>query len=154
MYYAARAGTPAALAPLPIQFGDYALWQRQRLAGPALERDLAYWREQLAALPLLQLPTDRPRPARADHHGARERFEIEPTLLAELKALARRENATLFMLLLAAFQVLLMRYSGQRDVVVGSPVAGRNRTELEGLIGYFVNTLVLRSDLSGQPGFV
>ena len=154
LYAAFCAGQPNPLAALPIQFADYAVWQRQRLEGPSAEGDLAYWREQLKDLQVLQLPTDRARPARPNYQGARERFEIEPSVLAELKALARRENVTLYMLLLGAFQVLLMRYSGQHDVVVGSPVAGRHRTELEGLIGYFVNTLVLRSDLSGSPSFV
>ena len=154
LYAAHGSAERAALPALPIQFADYTLWQRRHLHGALAERDLAYWRGQLAGLQPLQLPTDRPRPRRSAHRGAQLRFEIEPTLLAELKALARRENATLFMVLLAAFQVLLMRYSGQHDVAVGSPVAGRSRAELEGLIGYFVNTLVLRADLSSNPGFV
>ncbi|HSV52507.1 MAG TPA: amino acid adenylation domain-containing protein, partial [Burkholderiaceae bacterium] len=149
----ASAGEAAGLAPLPLQYGDYALWQRQRMASEALAQQLRYWREQLKGLPTLELPTDRPRPARASHRGGIERFSLSAALLGELKGLAQRENATLFMVLLAAFKVLLMRTTGQHDIAVGVPVAGRNRTELEGLIGYFVNTLVLRSDLSGQPRF-
>ena len=154
LYGAFDAGQPDPLAPLPRQFTDYAVWQRQRLNEPGGTRDLAYWRAQLAGLEPLQLHTDRARPPRSNHQGASERFEISPATLAELKALARRENATLFMVLLAAFQVLLMRHSGQHDVAVGTPVAGRHRTEFEGLIGYFVNTIVLRSDLSGNPSFL
>ncbi|MGK2915905.1 MAG: amino acid adenylation domain-containing protein, partial [Porticoccaceae bacterium] len=127
LYTAFCAGQPDPLPPLPIQFADYALWQRQRLAGPANEGDLAYWRKQLQALEALSLPTDRPRPPRSSYQGAQVRFAIAAELLAELKALARRENVTLYMLLLAAFQVLLMRYSGQQDVVVGTAVAGRHR---------------------------
>jgi amino acid adenylation domain-containing protein len=154
LYAAFCAGLPDPLPALPIQFGDYTLWQRRHLQSAPAQRDLAYWCEQLAGLEPLQLPTDRPRPVRPDHQGAQETFAIEPALLAAVKALARRENATPFMVLLAAFQVLLMRYSGQHDVAVGTPVAGRSRTELEGLIGYFVNTVVLRGDLSGEPSFI
>lgn len=153
LYGAFGAGQPDPLESLPRQFTDYAVWQRERLNEPSGAHDLAYWRAQLAGIEPLQLHTDRARAPRSNHHGAREHVEISPATLLELKALARRENATLFMVLLAAFQVLLMRHSGQHDVVVGSPVAGRHRTEFEGLIGYFVNTLVLRSDLSGNPGF-
>ncbi len=154
LYGAYCTGQPDGLAPLPRQFADYSVWQRERLNGPSDTRDLAYWRKQLAGIEPLQLHTDRARAPRSNHQGARKHVEISPNTLAELKALARRENATLFMVLLAAFQVLLMRHSGQHDVAVGSPVAGRHRTEFEGLIGYFVNTLVIRSDLSGNPSFV
>ncbi len=149
----AAAGDTAALAPLPIQFADYASWQRERLASEALQRQLQYWRRQLDGIEPLELPTDRPRPARFAYVGAGERFALNAPLLTGLKALAQRQSATLFMVLLAAFQVLLMRHSRQHDVAVGVPVAGRQRPELEGLIGYFVNTLVMRADLSGNPGF-
>lgn len=154
LYTAFCAGLSDSLPALPIQFGDYALWHRQRQNGPANQRDLAFWRQQLQALEPLRLPTDRPRPPRPSYRGAHYQFALPMALLVNLKALARRENVTLYMLLLAAFQVFLMRWSGQRDVVVGSPVAGRSRTELEGLMGYFVNTLVLRSDLAGSPSFI
>ena len=149
----ASAGDAAALAPLPIQFADYASWQRERLASEALQRQLQYWRQQLDGIETLDLPTDRPRPAQITYRGASERFALPAPLLTRLKALAQRESATLFMVLLAAFQVLLMRHSRQQNVAVGVPVAGRHRTELEGLIGYFVNTLVMRVELSGNPGF-
>ncbi|MBL8318097.1 MAG: amino acid adenylation domain-containing protein, partial [Burkholderiaceae bacterium] len=144
---------PSALPALPIQFADYACWLQQRLHGEHAQRELAYWRAALAELQPLQLPTDRPRPLRPTQHGAQHGFELDSELTAQLQALAQRENVTLFMLLLAAWQVLLMRYSGQHDLAVGSPVAGRPRSELEPLIGYFVNTLVLRADGSANPGF-
>jgi amino acid adenylation domain-containing protein len=153
-YAAARHGQRAVLDPLPLQFGDYSCWEQQQLAAPAAGRDLDYWRRQLSGLEPLALPTDRPRPHNGSQAGAEERFTIAPAFLDELKALARREDVTLFMLLVAAFQVVLMRYSGQRDIAVGSPVAGRVRSELEGLIGNFVSSLVLRTDLSGNPTFV
>ncbi|HKH45274.1 MAG TPA: amino acid adenylation domain-containing protein, partial [Thermoanaerobaculia bacterium] len=140
------------LPELPIQYTDFAVWQRGRLAGEALEQELAWWRERLAGAPaLLELPTDRPRPAAQSFRGGK--VEIALSGSAEIAALSRRSGATLFMTLLAAFDALLSRLTGQLDVVVGSPVAGRDRTELEGLIGFFVNTLVLRTDLSGDPGF-
>jgi amino acid adenylation domain-containing protein len=147
-------GDAGCLAPLPVQFADYAVWQRKQLAAGRFDKQLHYWREHLAGLEALELPTDRPRPVRASYRGAVEHFQLPGAVLEQLKALAGRETATLFMVLLAAFQVLLMRYSRQRDLAVGFPVAGRTRTEFEGLIGYFVNTLVLRTDLSGNPGFV
>ena len=149
----AAAADATALAPLPIQFADYAWWQRERLSSAALQRQLKYWRRQLDGIETLDLPTDRPRPAQITYRGANEPFVLPAPLLTRLKALAQREGATLFMLLLAAFQVLLMRHARQQDVAVGVPVAGRHRTELEGLIGYFVNTLVMRADLSGNPAF-
>jgi len=154
LYAAFCAGLPSPLVALPIRFADYAIWQRERIQSEAAQDDMNYWLGQLKGLDALELPTDRARAARLDHKGASLCFEIAPTLVCELKALALRENVTLFMLLLAALQVLLMRYSGQDDVVVGSPVAGRNRTVLEGLVGHFVNTLVLRGDLSGSPSFI
>ena len=153
LYGACRRGEVSPLAELPVQYADYALWQRQWLQGEVLEQQLAYWKQALAELPVLELPTDRPRPMAASYRGARVAFELGEELTGGLKALSRREGATLFMTLLAAFQVLLYRYSGQEDLAVGVPVAGRSRPELEGLIGLFVNTLVLRGDLSGAPSF-
>ena len=149
----AEAGNPAALAPPLIQFADYAAWQREHLTGETLQRHLQYWRRQLEGIETLELPTDRPRPAQISYRGASERFALPAPLATRLRALAQRQSATLFMVLLAAFQVLLMRHSRQQNLAVGIPVAGRHRTELEGLIGYFVNTLVMRADLSGDPGF-
>ncbi|HEX6087530.1 MAG TPA: amino acid adenylation domain-containing protein [Thermoanaerobaculia bacterium] len=149
---AAYAGEP--LAPLPVQYADHAAWLRTRLDGGLLAEQLAYWRNALAGAPTtLALPLDRPRPAVQTMRGATQRFAVSPELAAYLKEIARTGNATLFMTLLAAFQVLLHRYTGQDDILVGSPVAGRNRAEVEGLIGFFVNTLVLRGDLSGDPAF-
>jgi len=153
LYEAFRAGRPSPLPELPVQYADYAVWQREWLRGEVLEEQLSYWKQALADLPVLELPTDRPRPAVASNRGARFGFELGEDLTRELKELGRRERATLFMTLLAAFQVLLYRFSGQEDVAVGVPLAGRRRPELEGLIGFFVNMLVLRGDLSGQPSF-
>ncbi|HLL82843.1 MAG TPA: condensation domain-containing protein, partial [Longimicrobium sp.] len=154
LYAAYREGRPSRLPELAVQYADYAVWQREQLEGEVLERQLAYWRERLADAPaLLELPTDHPRPLVPAYDGAYESLELPGDLLARLKALGHRETATLYMVLLAASQVLLSRYSGSDDVVVGSPVAGRTRGEVEGLIGFFVNTLVLRTDLSGDPRF-
>jgi amino acid adenylation domain-containing protein len=154
LYAAALEGAPSPLPELPVQYADYAVWQRAQLAGETLDRQLAYWRQRLAGAPaLLELPTDHPRPALQTHRGARESFELSPELLARLEALGRGEGATLFMVLLGVLQVLLSRYSGSEDVVVGSPITGRTRHEVEGLIGFFTNTLVLRTDLSGDPAF-
>ncbi len=144
------AGSP--LPELPVQYADYAVWQREWLTGEVLEEQLRYWKEELrGAPPLLDLPTDRPRttglPARAERH----RFSLPPGVARRLRALSRREGATLFMSALAAWQALLGRWSGQDDVVVGSPVAGRTRAETEGLVGFFVNMLALRADLAGEP---
>ncbi|HST57879.1 MAG TPA: condensation domain-containing protein, partial [Longimicrobium sp.] len=154
LYGAYRDGRESPLPELPVQYADYAVWQREQLQGPVLERQLAYWTGQLAGAPaLLELPTDHPRPAEQSHRGARERFQLPESLVERLTALGQREGATLFMVLLGAFQVILARYSGSEDVVIGSPIAGRTRREVEGLIGFFVNTLVLRGDLSGDPTF-
>ena len=153
LYGAYIRGEACPLGELPVQYADYADWQRERLTGGALRRLLAYWKPALAELPTLELPTDRPRPPVASHRGGRITFEIDETLTRALKELCRREGATLFMTLLAAFQVLLHRYSGQEDIAVGAPVAGRHRQVLEGLIGFFVNTVVLRGDLRGLPAF-
>jgi amino acid adenylation domain-containing protein len=154
LYEAYSRGEPLPLAELAIQYADYALWQREWLQGEVLEEQLGYWREQLAGVPpSLDLPTDRARPAVQSYRGAEQRLELGGALCAGLKALSRGEGVTLFMTLLAAYQVLLHRCTGQDDVVVGSGIANRNRVEIEGLIGFFVNTLVLRSVLSGNPTF-
>ncbi|MFC4047974.1 condensation domain-containing protein, partial [Dactylosporangium siamense] len=142
-----------ALPPLPVQYADFAVWQREWLAGPVLESQLEYWRAQLAGAPALELPTDRPRPAVRSTAGDVVEFEVPRAVAEALREAARGSAATMFMTLLGAFAVLLGRYSGQDDIVVGTPIANRNRAEVEGLIGFFVNTLVLRTDLSGDPTF-
>ena len=153
-YAALMHGVEPNLSSLPVQYGDYVIWQRQRLKGEVLERQLAYWSGRLKGAPAaLALPTDRPRPAVQSFRGARRSFDIRREVATALAALSRREGATLFMVLLAAFQVLLSRWSGQEDVVVGTPIAGRTEVGLEGLIGLFVNTLALRTDVSGDPSF-
>jgi amino acid adenylation domain-containing protein len=154
LYHAFASDQPVALPELPVQYADFAVWQRGWLQGPALDRQLAYWKDQLADAPaVLELPTDFPRPAAQTYRGRSELIVLNETLTRAVHMLSRREGVTPFMTLLTAFQVLLSRYSGQDDVSVGAPIAGRNRTELEGLIGFFVNTLVLRTDLSGNPTF-
>ncbi|HEU4452036.1 MAG TPA: amino acid adenylation domain-containing protein, partial [Longimicrobium sp.] len=154
LYAAYLAGRESPLPELAVQYADYAVWQREQLEGEVLDRQLSYWRERLADAPaLLELPTDRPRPAVQAYRGATAPVELSPELLERLRALGRSEGATLYMTLLGAFQVLLSKYSGSGDVVVGSPIAGRTRGEVEELIGFFVNTLVLRTDLSGDPSF-
>ena len=154
LYAAYLAGKTCDLAPLPIQYLDYANWQRQWLQGAMLESELAYWTQQLKSAPAsLELSTDRPRPLLQSYRGASQFLMIPGSLAERLRQIGQREGATLFMTLLAAFQVLLARYTGKEDIVVGSPVAGRSHTETEGLIGFFVNTLVLRNDLSGNPTF-
>ncbi|HID54166.1 MAG TPA: non-ribosomal peptide synthetase, partial [Anaerolineae bacterium] len=153
-YTAVTQNQPRALPELPIQYSDFAWWQRNWLQGDALEEQLAYWREKLAdAPPLLELPTDHPRPAVQTHRGAHLPFTLSADLTRRLKEISRQTDATLFMTLLAAFQTLLSRYARQEDVCVGTPIANRNRAEIEGLIGFFVNTLTLRADLSGNPAF-
>jgi amino acid adenylation domain-containing protein/non-ribosomal peptide synthase protein (TIGR01720 family) len=153
LYNAFSNQQPSPLPELPIQYADYAAWQRSWLRGAVLEEQLAYWRRQLADLPMLQVPVDHTRPSVPTFQGAQQSFVLRSTLSHELLALSRREGVTLFMMLLAAWQVLLAYYSDQEDVVVGTPIANRNRVEIEGLIGFFLNTLVLRSDLSGNPSF-
>ncbi|WP_223632535.1 non-ribosomal peptide synthetase [Corallococcus sp. EGB] len=148
-------GASTELAPLPLQYPDYAAWQRQWLQGDVLQRELGFWERQLAGVShVLELPTDRPRPAAQRFEGAIHRFTVPAPLLRALEGLARREGATLFMALLTGFQVLLSRYSGQRDFVVGTPIANRTRKELEGLIGFFVNTLPIRARFEGEPSFL
>lgn len=154
LYEAFNRGERSPLEDLPIQYADYAEWQREYLQGEVLQDLLSYWKGQLGgSLPVLQLPTDRPRPASQSHKGATHPIALSQDLTESLKALSRREDVTLFMTLLAAFQTLLHRYTGQEDLTVGSTIAGRNRGETEGLIGFFLNTLVLRVDLSGNPTF-
>jgi amino acid adenylation domain-containing protein/non-ribosomal peptide synthase protein (TIGR01720 family) len=153
LYPAFAGGRPSPLPELPIQYADFALWQRQSLTGDFRERQLSYWREQLSELPVVQLPADRPRPAMQSFRGARYLFGIPEPVAGALRALSASEGATLFMTLLGAFQVLLSRYCGLEDIPVGSPIAGRTRSETEGLIGFFVNSLVLRTNLSGDPSF-
>ncbi|HLL48570.1 MAG TPA: amino acid adenylation domain-containing protein, partial [Longimicrobiaceae bacterium] len=148
LYGAFARGLPSPLPPLPIQYADFAVWQHEHVSGQRLEEQLDYWRGRLAGAPaLLEIPTDRPRPSREDPAGAGHRFVLGAELTAALNALARRERTTLFVTVLAGLQLLLARYSGQEDVLVGSPIANRTRFELEGLIGFFANTLVLRTDL-------
>ena len=154
LYEAFSAGEGSPLAELPFQYADYAVWQRRWLTGDELERQLSYWRQQLAGAPaVLELPTDRPRPPVQSYRGAKQRVALPKGVAEGLKGLSQQEGATLFMALLAAFQVLLGRYTGQEDIVVGTGIAGRNRAETERLIGFFVNTLALRTDLSGDPTF-
>ncbi len=146
---------PASLLPeLPVQYADFAVWQRRWLEGEVLERQVAYWREKLAGVASLELPIDRPRAAVRSPRGAQWSVALPKSLFEALEALSRERGVTLFMTLLAAFQVLLHRYSGQSDVAVGSPIAGRRVREVEDLIGFFVNTLVFRSDFSTSPAFV
>lgn len=154
LYKAFSEGNPSPLAELPIQYADYAAWQREWLTGDVLQAQLNYWKQQLeGAPPVLELPTDRPHPTRQSHQGAFVSRALGGELSEQLNALCQKEGTTLFMLLLAAFQTLLSRYSGQKDIVVGTPIAGRTQVETEGLIGFFVNTLALRSALNGNPTF-
>jgi amino acid adenylation domain len=153
LYGAFASGGPSPLSELPIQYADFAVWQRGWLSGSVLAEQLAYWKERLAGLPRLELPTDYPRPPVLTYAGGSHAFTLPPALAERLKTLVRGEGVTLFMTLLAAFQALLARYTGQDDVVVGSPIANRNRAEVEGLIGFFVNSLVLRTSLAGNPSF-
>ena len=153
LYEVFSLGKLSTLAPLPIQYADYAVWQRKRLQRSDIERQLSYWKKQLSGAPILELPTDRSRPAVQSYSGARSPVVLPKTLTEGLKSLGRQERASLFMVLLTAFKVLLYRYTGQDDIVIGSPAAGRSRVETEGLIGFFVNNLVLRTNLSGNPSF-
>lgn len=153
LYTAFVNGEPSPLQPLPLQYADFALWQRRWLVGPRLEEQLAYWRRQLAELPELELPTDAERPKLPTYRGAVESFRVPSELADRLKTLSREHDVTLFMTLLAGFAALLHRYTAQEEIVISSPVANRRRTELEGLVGFFVNSLVLRMDVSGGPTF-
>jgi amino acid adenylation domain-containing protein len=154
LYAAFARGEAAALPELPLQYADYAVWQRGTLAGERLQAQLEWWRGRLAGAPaVLELPSDRPRPAVRGTGGARVRTRLPREALDRLQALANEQGATLYMVLLAAFQAVLARWSGEDDFVVGTPVAGRSRAELAGLIGFFANTLALRADVSGNPVF-
>ena len=154
LYKAFYEGKESTLPELEIQYADYAVWQREYLATEVMGQQLEYWRKQLAGVPeALEFPTDHPHPSMQTTRGAYQRLQLERSLQDNLKALSDRNGATLFMTLLAAFQVLFSRYTGQTDIVVGSPIAGRTRRETEPLIGNFLNTLVLRTDLSGNPTF-
>ncbi|MBD2625735.1 non-ribosomal peptide synthetase [Trichormus variabilis] len=154
LYTAYDSGQASNLPQLPIQYVDFAVWQRQYLQGEVLQTQLNYWKQKLSDnLPVLELPADRPRPAIQTNNGATQTFTLSPSLTAGLKNLSQQEGVTLFMTLLAAFKVLLHRYTQQDDILVGTPIANRNRAEIEGLIGFFVNTLVLRSNLAGNPTF-
>ncbi|WP_442937688.1 non-ribosomal peptide synthase/polyketide synthase [Nostoc sp.] len=154
LYNAYSQGQPSPLTPLPIQYADFALWQRQWLVGEVLQKQLSYWEQQLANAPtFLPLPTDRPRPAVQTFNGAYLEFVLSGELTQRLVQLSQQQGVTLFMTLLAAYNTLLYRYTGQTDILVGTPIANRDRTEIEGLIGFFVNTLVMRTDLSLNPSF-
>ena len=153
LYTAYRQGQTSPLPELPIQYADYAVWQREWLQEDALEQQLGYWKSQLAGMPVLELPTDYPRPAIQYFEGADEYIELSGDITTTLRQLSQGMGATLFMTLLAAFQTLLYRYTGLTDIAVGTPIAGRNRPEIEGLIGFFVNSLLLRVDLGGNPTF-
>ncbi len=154
LYEAFSKNQASPLPELPIQYADYAVWQRQWLQGERLEKQLNYWKQKLIGAPaVLKLPTDRPRPVVQNYRGAAYYVAVPKTITSQLKLLSRKHDVTLFMVLLAAFNVLLSRYSGQTDLCVGTPIANRSRLEIEGLIGFFVNTLVLRTDSSGNPPF-
>jgi amino acid adenylation domain-containing protein len=154
LYPAFCAGEPSPLPELPIQYADYVFWEREMMQGPTLEGLLSYWRKQLGGpLPVLELPIDRPRRMGGKAQGAGQTIQLSRSLTQALKTVGQQEGATLFMTLLTAFQILLHRWTGQEDIVVGSVVAGRRKVELEKLIGFFVNTLVFRGDLSGDPTF-
>jgi amino acid adenylation domain-containing protein len=155
LYEAYSDGAESPLEPLPIQYADYALWQREWLKGEVLQEQLRYWKQQLAdAPPLIELPLDRPRPAALGDHGTLYHFGLSQKTSESLTHLSQKAGVTINMTVLAAFVVLLRRLSGQEELVVGTPVAGRNRKEVEGLIGFFVNTLALRFDTSGDPSFL
>ncbi|MGW7533079.1 amino acid adenylation domain-containing protein, partial [Amycolatopsis sp. NPDC054798] len=153
LYSAAVRGAVAGLPPLPLRYADFAAWQRDRLAGPEFDDQIAYWERQLAGVPALELPTDRPRPAVRGTAGAIHRFTVPAAVTARLAELGREHGATLFMTLFAAAQVLFARYTGQRDLALGTVTAGRSRDELAGLVGFFANTVVIRARLDGDPSF-
>ncbi|WP_424533869.1 amino acid adenylation domain-containing protein [Sphaerisporangium viridialbum] len=148
-----RSGRTSSLPPLPVQYGDYAIWQRGRMGSPDYDRDVAYWKRRLAGLSPLELPADLPRPATQGFDGAQHGFRLDAELASAVARLSDAYGATPYMALLAAFQALLARYSGSADFAVGSPISGRGLPELEALVGVFVNTLPMRADLSGDPAF-
>ena len=154
LYHAFSHDQPSPLPELPLQYADYAIWQREWLQGEVLTSQLSYWKQQLADLPaVLNLPTDRPRPAQQTFHGAQQSLTLPQSLVADLKKVSRQGGVTLNMTMLAALQALLYRYTSQDTIVVGSPIAGRRHRETEEIIGFFVNTLALKTDLSGNPRF-
>ena len=154
LYEAFCAGKPSPLAELPLQYGDFAAWQRESITGEKLAQQLAYWKRQLGGdLPVLELPADHPRPLQVTHAGADEFFDVTQNLTEKLNELSRSEGSTLFMALFAAFLTLLHRYTGQADILLGTGIAGRNHAQIEPLIGFFINNVVLRTDLSGNPTF-
>ena len=154
LYEAFSAGESSPLTELSLQYGDFAAWQRESITGETLAAQLAYWKRQLSGeLPVLQLPTDHPRPLRVTHSGADEFFDVTQNLTEKLNELSHSEGATLFMTLFAAFLTLLHRYTGQYDILLGTAIAGRNHAQIENLIGFFINNVVLRTDLSGNPTF-
>src|SRR4028119_1940215 len=153
LYTAFASEKPSPLPALSVQYADFAKWQREWLQGEVLETQLAYWRQQLNGISMLNLPADRPRPAIQSYRGKRQFLQLPKQLSEALETLSQREGVTLFMTVLAAFKTLLYHYAQQEDIVVGSPIANRNRSEIEALIGFFVNSLVLRTDLSGNPTF-
>ena len=154
LYNADNQGQPSPLKSLPIQYADFAIWQRQWLQGEVLENQLNYWKKQLADAPtFLPLPTDKPRPAVQTFTGAHQEFQLSLELTQKLTELSQQQRVTMFMTLLAAYGILLYRYTGQSDILIGTPIANRNRREIESLIGFFVNTLVMRTDCSENPSF-
>ena len=154
-YEAFSSGKQISLPELQIQYADFASWQRQWMEGETLQKQIGYWKKQLTGAPaLLEFPLDHPRPAVQSYHGASISFSLDKSLADSLKTISKKEGCTLFMTLLAAFQTLAARSTGQEDIVIGSPIANRNRAETENIIGCFVNTLVLRTDLSGDPTFL
>lgn len=154
LYDAFAQGKASPLPDLPLQYGDFAVWQRRIFQGKVLDQQIAYWRDKLTGAPaLIDLPLDHPRPPALSYRGLRQAFLIQRPVMEALRALAQKEGATLFMVLLAAFQTLLFRYTHQEDVVVGTPIAGRNRKDIEDIIGFFTNTLVMRTDFSNHPSF-
>lgn len=154
LYAAFCAGKSSPLSELPIQYPDFSVWQHQWLQGEREKTQLAYWKQQLADASTTLMPTDRPRPPVQSFKGAIATFKLSSGLTEKLKSLSNRQGVTLFMTLLTAFQAQLYRYTNQQDICIGSPIANRNHTDIEGLIGFFVNTLVLRTDLSGNPSFL
>ena len=154
LYEAFGAGRPSPLPEPKLQYADYAVWQRKQLQGANLEKQLSYWKQQLAGTPAsLDLPTDHPRPAVQTFNGAKLPLSFSKEFIDRLPSFCREHGVTMFMTLLAGFQILLSRYSNQDDMVVGTPIASRNRAEIEEMIGFFTNTLVLRTKLSGEPTF-
>jgi hypothetical protein len=153
LYSAFARGEPSPLPDLEIQYADFALWERTWLQGAAVEEHLAYWRRQLADLPVLELPIDRPRPPIKNYHGASLNFELGRDLTLQMQELSEKEDATIFMIMVAAFQMILSKYSGQQDVSLGAAIANRNRLEFEKLIGLFVNILVIRTQLDPDLSF-